>query len=548
MCSCVMGTYRGLVTVALSAIVCALLLDGPTFVKAEDQATVADRASDRLFDTAVQSGGPFAVEEVPVSPAGAPVLAPAPVQPLNTDVIRLPATDPALSNDSGLRKLLQGPRAVAPAPSVARAPAAEVPAAGRAAEAAPTRPLPQQLVWPSFQQVPAHVEAELAPAPAPALATHSRRGLKMIPTKSAKMHAHAPAPVVAAHLPAHAPLPSTMLLAGRHKAAAAKRHALLRAPEREEEDRPAHKAQGRHLAPEAAPAGRAAPPARAAQHKPPSAGRVAPGPKAAAKAPTPAKHQIPPARVLPAPEAAKEQRRRLHQSFAEDLARHNAELVKFLSERPVAEQLAKPALAPKATAPVKRRLQQMTADDPTEAVDVTSLLAALEPSDAAESSTAPTPSPASGLRRRLRQTADDPTEAADITSLLALIEEPSEEAHTSTAPAPGATLRRRLKQTTADDPTESADLTSLLTLIEEPSEEVEVSVAPGPGTGRHLLQQMLIDEKSNGPFFNGEGKQIGHPATANIMALLAAPLAADVSIASEPSAEAEAPGLASQHP
>ena len=88
--------------------------------------------------------------------------------------------------------------------------------------------------------------------------------------------------------------------------------------------------------------------------------------------------------------------------------------------------------------------------------------------------------------------ADDPTEAADITSLLALIEEPSEEAHTSTAPAPapGATLRRRLRQTTADDPTESADLTSLLALIEEPSEEVEVSVAPGPGIGRHLLEQV----------------------------------------------------------
>lgn len=52
------------------------------------------------------------VEEIPVTPAGAPALAPAPVLPLNTDVIRLPATDPALSNDGGLRKLLQGPRAV----------------------------------------------------------------------------------------------------------------------------------------------------------------------------------------------------------------------------------------------------------------------------------------------------------------------------------------------------------------------------------------------------------------------------------------------------
>lgn len=101
--------------------------------------------------------------------------------------------------------------------------------------------------------------------------------VQMIPTKSAKIHAHAPAPVVAAHLPAHAPLPSTKLQAGKHKATAAKHHALLRAPEGEEEDRPAHNAQGHHLAPEAAPAGRAAPAARAAQHKRPSAGRVAQG-------------------------------------------------------------------------------------------------------------------------------------------------------------------------------------------------------------------------------------------------------------------------------
>ncbi len=69
--------------------------------------------------------------------------------------------------------------AAAPAPSAARAPAAEVPGPGRAAEAASTRSLPQQLVWPSFQQVPAHVEAKLAPAPAPGPATHSRRGLKV---------------------------------------------------------------------------------------------------------------------------------------------------------------------------------------------------------------------------------------------------------------------------------------------------------------------------------------------------------------------------------
>lgn len=67
----------------------------------------------------------------------------------------------------------------APAPSAARAPAAEVPAPGRGAEAAPTRRLPQPLIWPSFQQVHAHAEAELAPAPAPAHATHSRRGLKV---------------------------------------------------------------------------------------------------------------------------------------------------------------------------------------------------------------------------------------------------------------------------------------------------------------------------------------------------------------------------------
>lgn len=56
--------------------------------------------------------------------------------------------------------------------------------------------------------------------------------------------------------------------------------------------------------------------------------------------------------------------------------------------------------------------------------------------------------------------------------------------------------------------------------------------------------QIFIDEKSRGPFFNGEGKQISHPVSANIMNLLAGPLAADVSIASEPSAEAEAPGPA----
>lgn len=80
----------------------------------------------------------------------------------------------------------------------------------------------------------------------------------------------------------------------------------------------------------------------------------------AAHAPTPAKHQVPPARVLPAPEAPGKQRRRLHQSFAEDLARHNAELVKFLTERPVAVQLAGPASAPKAAAPVKRRLHQVS--------------------------------------------------------------------------------------------------------------------------------------------------------------------------------------------
>ncbi|BDA48228.1 hypothetical protein COCOBI_11-4880 [Coccomyxa sp. Obi] len=599
-------------------------------LQAENQATVADKASDRLFDTAVQSGGPFAVEEIPVTPAGAPALAPASVQSLNTDVIRLPATDPALSTDGGLRKLLQGPQAVAPAPSAARAPAAEVPTLGRVAEAAPTRPL----IWPSFQQVPAHAEAK------PAYAAHSRPGLEVIPTEgakmhaqapasvlaahppahapmpstkvpagehkataakhhpllripevkkeirpahkaeenltpeaapaghaapadwaaqhkppttghaalgpkaaatapapgkhqeppkrvlpaykaatiqrrrlhesqvlvihteSAKMHAHAPAPLLAAHPPAHAPMPSTKAPAGKHKATADKHHPLLRVPEVKKEIRPAHKAEW-HLAPEAAPAGRAAPANRAAQRKPASAGRVAQGPKAAATAPAPAKHQVPSARALPAHEAAREQRRRLHQSFAEDLARHNAELVKFLSERPVAEQLAEPAPAPKAAAPVKRHLQQMTMDDPTEAVDVTTLLSALEPTEDAQSSAAPAPSPASGLRRRLRQTtSDDPTEAADITSLLALIDEPSEEeeeAETSTgpAPAPGANLRRRLRQTLADDPTETADVTSLLALIEEPSEEVDVITAPAPAPGatlRRRLRQTTADD------------------------------------------------------
>ncbi|CAL8466005.1 g5541 [Coccomyxa elongata] len=67
----------------------------------------------------------------------------------------------------------------APAPSAARVLAAEVPAPWRVAEVAHPRPLFQQLIWPSFQQVPATLEAEPAPAPAPPHVTHSRRSLRV---------------------------------------------------------------------------------------------------------------------------------------------------------------------------------------------------------------------------------------------------------------------------------------------------------------------------------------------------------------------------------
>ena len=87
----------------------------------------------------------------------------------------------------------------------------------------------------------------------------------MIPIKSGKLHAHAPAPSLGAHKPAHAPMASTKLPAAKHKATAAKHHPLLRAPEEEKEDRPAHKAdEGHHLAPKTAPSGRGAQAARSA--------------------------------------------------------------------------------------------------------------------------------------------------------------------------------------------------------------------------------------------------------------------------------------------
>lgn len=68
------------------------------------------------------------------------------------------------------------------------------------------------------------------------------------------MHAHVLGPVLAAHVPAHASMPSTELPAGKRKTAAAKHNPLLRAPEAKDKDRPAHKAEGHHLTPEAAPA------------------------------------------------------------------------------------------------------------------------------------------------------------------------------------------------------------------------------------------------------------------------------------------------------
>lgn len=96
----------------------------------------------------------------------------------------------------------------------------------------------------------------------------------------------------------------------------------------------------------------------------------------------------------------------------------------------------------------------MIMDNPTKAVDMRSLLAALEPCGAAQSSAAPAQSPASALHRSLKQTPtdlDNATEDADITSLLALIGTPPEDSQISTAPArapaPGAMLRRRLRQT-----------------------------------------------------------------------------------------------------
>lgn len=70
---------------------------------------LADHQKSLKYNQSLKSSCYDTVEEISTTQAGAPAFAPAPVQPLNTDVIRLPATDPALSNDGGSRRLLQEP-------------------------------------------------------------------------------------------------------------------------------------------------------------------------------------------------------------------------------------------------------------------------------------------------------------------------------------------------------------------------------------------------------------------------------------------------------
>ncbi|KAK9901976.1 hypothetical protein WJX75_000064 [Coccomyxa subellipsoidea] len=182
------------------------------------QAFLTKRALLNSYSTALQSGGPFAVEEIPpATPAGAPAVAPGEAVSGEADVIRLPATDPALltSDDGGSRRLLQRPRAAGVAPSMANAPAAEAPMETGVVRNAAVREATRELVWPSFQQVLAPAEsvpAEAAPAPAASFDCQSLRGLKMFPVVRAKPHAHAlptaaSAPAPAAHKRAHAPAP-----------------------------------------------------------------------------------------------------------------------------------------------------------------------------------------------------------------------------------------------------------------------------------------------------------------------------------------------------
>ncbi|EIE18507.1 hypothetical protein COCSUDRAFT_45302 [Coccomyxa subellipsoidea C-169] len=170
----------------------------------KDAAAAPKGAAENSYSAALLSGGPFAVEEIPpASPTGAPALAPLQAVPGDADVIRLPATDPVLADNGGNRRLLQGPRGAAPAPSLAAVAPAE---AGIAKEA----PIiaSSKLVWPSFEQMLAPAEsapAESAPTPAAKLAGHSLRSLKMIPIIYAKPYARAAAPAARLAVPAPAP-------------------------------------------------------------------------------------------------------------------------------------------------------------------------------------------------------------------------------------------------------------------------------------------------------------------------------------------------------